>query len=360
MRLGSRKIYAVLCALFLLSAGAWWWRKQTLLTPDQPLEAASTATAPGSKPGGSGVEADQSAHVTLPPDAPIDQMWATWQGPAQAGNSQAACRLAIETIRCAFQRQMDADSVHSEARSDSELARLARFEVDPLGDFRSSLQEPRSGLQEQIAAQLDPLTEAARKRSERCDSLKPEWSKTALELLRASALLGQPDAQTLYVGGDGWIVGVQGSLASPLYDQWTREAPLLLTRMLDAGHPEAPGLLAGAYSGNTWLSGLYPRDPDRAATYMLVNTRLIGKPQLAEGMLEPLSGEAKTRARASADLVFRQRYSQYQGPKPSFWLSTWTHLVFPRGPEATGETTPCEPPPSAPSTRATPAPSGAP
>lgn len=342
MRVRSRHLYLFLGALVLFAGAAWWWRTETLATSVRADAPGTTASLPDPIQREAPAEARDAPLSRLPPDAPIDQMWTTWQGAAQAGDSQAACRLAIETLRCSFQLRMAAPDRGFEHQGDSELARLARFQVDPLEDFRSSLQESRTDSPERASTGMAAFLEESQKRAKRCETMRPEWPPRALELLRASALAGQPDAQTLYVSGDGWLAGVKGGIFSPIYDPWTREAPLLLARMLDAGHPDAPGLLAGAYSGHTWLSGLYPRDLERAAAYVFVNARLLGKPHLAERMVESLNGEVKTRARASADSIFTQKYAHYRGRKPDHWLSPGQSLMYPTPHAASAPTPLCE------------------
>lgn len=278
--------------------------------------------------------------VTLPPrDTPLAFLWSGLQGPAQAGDAGAACRLAIETIRCVHAARFSSMAMPSSPSGDrSELRTLRHFERSP-----STLGNDPAVEDAQTHAVTDNPSAWAEAQSKRCEGLTPGRAMTSLALLRAAALAGQPEAQTVYAAGEGWFLAVPGAMASPEFDQWRREAPLIVARMLDAGHPDAPGLLAGAYSGQTWLSGLYDGDPEHAAAYLILNTRLMGKPELADQQLRDVSPAIKAGARAQADALHAKHYAGRTVPQAASWLGAGIRVMQPDFAGTHEMPSPCEP-----------------
>jgi hypothetical protein len=132
------------------------------------------------------------------------------------------------------------------------------------------------------------------------------------------------------------------------FEQWRREAPMVVARMLDEGHPEAPGLLAGAYSGQTWLGGLYDTDLERATAYLLLNARLMGKPEIAERQLAKVPAEITARARQQAEALYARHYEGRAVGKASFYLGAGVRILQSDIFDGEAKPAPCMPRPAAP------------
>lgn len=335
----------VAVALLAIAIGVAVWMTAAKHAIKRPARDTTPAVAPTS------VEAIRSAsqaRADTPPqaaslpaaDTALVALWSSLQARAQAGDSAAACRLAIETLRCAFVEHTAPALAQPAAMPSNELAALFVIESYP----QLLLRPPE--LSDQDATALDTFAAGQAQALERCDGMQPSWSAMAPELLRAAAFAGQPDAQALYASGEGWFLATPGALASPTYEQWAIEAPLLLARMLDAGHPEAPGLLAGAYSGQTWLAGLYQPDIELAAAYLMLNARLMGKPELAVNPLRELDPAVRARARDRADAMYEAHYAGRDTPTATYWLGAGTRLVSSAIAPKAGGLAPCTPPAS--------------
>jgi hypothetical protein len=326
---------------------AWWLLQRAPTTVASPRDVeASTTPAPASAPTSMFDEPNPAtqAPVTLPPrDIALDRLWSTLQRPAQAGDAGAACRLAIETLRCVGAVRMAAVLTAQPAAKPGELQTLLDFEDAPSSFGRpAGPEDPRS------EAALNAVNQRANAAARHCEGLSPERAFASLALLRAAALAGQPDAQAVYAAGEGWFLSIPGGMGRPEFEQWRREAPMVIARMLDAGHPEAPGLLAGAYSGQTWLSGLYDTDLERATAYLLLNARLMGRPETAERQLAKVPAEITARARQQAEALYARHYEGRAVGKATFYLGAGVRML--QSDIFDGETkpAPCTPRPAAP------------
>jgi hypothetical protein len=326
---------------------AWWLLQRAPTTVASPRDVeASMTQAPASTPSSIFEQPNQTrlTPVALPPrDVALDRLWSTLQRPAQAGDAGAACRLAIETLRCVGAVRMAAVFTASPAAEPGELQTLLAFEDAPSSFGRpAGPEDPRS------EAALDAVNQRANAAARHCEGLSPERAYASLALLRAAALAGQPDAQAVYAAGEGWFLSIPGGMGRPEFEQWRREAPLVIARMLDEGHPEAPGLLAGAYSGQTWLSGLYDTDLERATAYLILNARLMGKPETAERQLAKVPAEITARARQQAEALYAKRYAGRPIGKPSYYLSAGTRILQSSIHDGETKPAPCTPRPAAP------------
>jgi hypothetical protein len=332
---------AVACGV---AGGIAYWRTSTPPTSALSKDDFEEAAQPSDPlpPEVAGIEKEALAHglaVALPSrDTPIDRLWSTLQGPAQAGNAAAACRLAIETIRCRSALRLAETLPPSPPSAHlSELQALRNFERNPQSFLRN---EGENDPQLQMA--LDDFARGAQVSAERCEGTTQERLATARSLLRVAALAGQPDAQAVYAAGEAWFLTEAGGMGSAEFDQWRREAPLVVARMLDAGHPEAAGLLAGAYSGQTWLSGLYDYDLERASAFLILNTRLMGKPEMADQQLRDLPASVRASARVQAEELYDRHYAGRSTAKATYWLGAGIRDLYARNDDAPA---PCAPTP---------------
>jgi hypothetical protein len=89
------------------------------------------------------------------------------------------------------------------------------------------------------------------------------------------------------------------------------EAPIVLTRMLDAGHPEAPGLLAEAYGRDQLHGWLYPYDPMRAVAYGQLAQRIGQTQGWAVRFVEIRRSALSPSQRAEADRLTEQWHAAH-------------------------------------------------
>lgn len=325
----------------------WWLPQRAPTTVASPRDGETSMTqAPASTPSSIVEQPDQTrlTPVALPPrDVALDRLWSTLQRPAQAGDAGAACRLAIETLRCVGAVRMAAVLTASPAIEQGELQTLQAFEDAPSSFGRAAEAEDP-----QIEAALVAMNQRRNAATRHCEGLSPERANASLALLRAAALAGQPDAQAVYAAGEGWFLTIPGSMGRSEFEQWRREAPMVVARMLDEGHPEAPGLLAGAYSGQTWLGGLYDTDLERATAYLLLNARLMGKPEIAERQLAKVPAEITARARQQAEALYTRHYAGRAVGKASLYLTAGVRILQSAMVDGEAKPAPCMPRPAAP------------
>lgn len=326
---------------------AWWLLQRAPTTVGSPSDVeASMTQAPASTPTSMFDEPNPATQtpVALPPrDIALDRLWSTLLRPAQAGDAGAACRLAIETLRCVGAVRMAAVLTASPAAEPGELQTLLDFEDAPSSFGRAAEAEDP-----QIEAALDAMNQRRNAAARHCQGLSPERAYASLALLRAAALAGQPDAQAVYAAGEGWFLRIPGGMGRPEFEQWRREAPMVVARMLDEGHPEAPGLLAGAYSGQTWLGGLYDTDLERATAHLILNARLMGKPETAERQLAKVPAEIRAQAREQAEALYARHYEGRAVGKATFYLGAGVRILQSDIFDGEAKPAPCAPRPAAP------------
>ena len=316
----------VLAGAALLGFGAWIALREWPASPREPLAAAqatppqaATAAGPSTTTRDENPAADGRAPLTS--NTPVATLWTSLAADARAGDGAAACRLAVETLRCGFVMGGLLPPFPVQPSADGELATLLAIERDP-----GSLARP-TAVDDAAAAALSTIQATHDAAQVHCDGLQAGWLAEAPALLRSGALAGIPDAQALYASGEGWFLTAPGALVGPTYEQWVVEAPLLVTRMLEAGHPDAPGLLAGAYAGQTWLSGLYPRDDELAATYRLLNARLMRSADAEARALRDVPATLVASARQRAASLYQRHYAGQDAGRAGYWLGAGTRIV---------------------------------
>lgn len=237
--------------------------------------------------------------ITMPPAGlPLPDVRRQLERAAREGHAGAACRIAVETMRCLWAKRMSQGSGDL-ARPSARTSTPSPFDVVWIVESGASSEAVRQA--------LSPYAE----RAARCGSSTPAQIGEALRFLRGSALAGVRDAQRMYGLGEPWWLTAPGAMAHPAFDAWLQEAPAVLAAMLASGDPLAPGLLASAYGGETWTSAAFPLDRERAATYALLAERIAppsGSPSRVSTYLAPLSTEARDRAKAEADRIFGTLY----------------------------------------------------
>lgn len=292
--------------LLMLAAAAWW----LIRIKDGAHDVGATTTAPTAPQATSGPPPPEN-DATAAPDAPalgtpLPSLWEALAPAARAGHPPSACRLALTTLACAAQADTRRFALPSPTTSPvSELKALQAFVADPIGIAAEVNRATSPELERRIERLNDDIDRF-------CGPILPERRSEALALLRQAALAGVPDAQTAYVGwGTVATTMLQGTMADPTFERWMEEAPVVLTRMLDAGHPEAPSLLAEAYGRDQLHGWLYPYDPMRAVAYGQLAQRIGQRQGLALRFVEIRRSALSPSQRAEADRLTEQLHAAH-------------------------------------------------
>lgn len=305
-----------LAAAFVLGA-AWWWLSAS--ADDRPAPVANVEPS-GNKseledalPTSSTQAPARAPNPALPQrGTPLPTLWDTLAPRARGGHGPSACRLALTTLVCASQRHARALSGQlPRALPENELQALQAFVADPTGVLSAISRPTDQGTAEHYAA-IDRF----------CGTVSDERRSEAFALLRQAALAGVPDAQTAYVNWGGGVMHLlPGSMSEPTFERWMEEAPTVLTRMLDAGHPEAPALLSEAYARDGFHGWLYPYDPMRAVAYGQLAQRIGQRRSLGARFVEfrrpRLTAAQRAEADRLAEQLFRERYAGRAFPDAS-------------------------------------------
>lgn len=191
-------------------------------------------------------------------DAPLALSLDTLVTRADAGDPQAACRLAMELLRCEYNQHLMATIGaffhEQEARLEAsgELDAADKMAADELAKI-------------EVARQCRAVPEALRTRA-------PHY-------LGQAARAGHPEAMVRYADSQHWPPDGRGVFSDPEFERWRRDAPAMLQRAFAAGVPEAAFVLIDAYQSNHGMVGaLIPDDPVKAEALRLLMVRLHGWP----------------------------------------------------------------------------------
>jgi TPR repeat protein len=239
--------------------------------------------------------------LPLPPaNMPLHEIYALLQRRADTGDGKAACRLAIELLRCQQTLNMnkymsaDADIVVEEA--DKSM---------------------RPGDKLKMANSIDEQRLTIMEKAKSCGKISTQQLKQASRYLRQAAYASQPDAMVAYVDGRG-LEGEGGFalVRSSDLDLWRRDALPIAQRALQSGVPEAVYLLSNAYSDeNSLFSGLIVNDAVHAETMRLLRLRVEGTALPVETRLNASDYQ---RALSESDAMFRNYFNGRVQPKVSF------------------------------------------
>lgn len=217
------------------------------------------------------------AQAALPPvDAPLSAIVEPLVARADGGDSKAACRLAMELLRC-------------EA--------LAFYETIPA--FNGPSQEARLEAKGQLdAADRVAAAEIARIRlMQECRTIPSGLRGRGGHYLGQAARAGEPEAMVRYADSQLWPPDGRGIYSDPEYDRWRRDAPAMLHRAFAAGVPEAVIVLMTAYQGDYGgVGSIIPNDPVKGEALRMLTVRMHGVPDRRT----PGTLDATSLARASA------------------------------------------------------------
>lgn len=265
----------LLCGL-LAVAGAWWVRTFDVTTP---------GPTPGdihSIPPLDNVAQDDSFATSanrlikkLPPqDAPLAQIIAPLQQRADSGDRKAACRLAMELLRCDF--------VTSWAEMQANIG--ADYEAELMNEGKIAAADAAALIKLQ---QLERLID--------CRAVPEALKARGAHYLVQAARAGEPEAMLRYADGQHWRPDLRGVLSDPGFDTWRREAPVMLQRALEAGYPDAAFYLHIAHASDVgFMASLIEDDPELALAAHYLHTRLFG----GRGLVSRTGPDAAAQQRA--------------------------------------------------------------
>jgi hypothetical protein len=226
--------------------------------------AAETASAPLARtpegepvPSAKGLAPNPRAQVPLPPvDAPLALIVEPLAARADAGDSRAACRLAMELIRCQGALFLADIPSFDSTRLEAELEASGKLDAA-----------------DRVAA--DALEQARVARE--CLALPAHLVDRGPHYLGQAARAGEPEAMVRYADSQFWPPDGRGFLSHPEFDLWRRDAPGMIERAFAAGVPESAFAMMDAYQSDIGLVGsLIPNDPVKAEAVRLLMTRLHG------------------------------------------------------------------------------------
>lgn len=274
--------------LGLASVGGWLaWPGGARPDSDQ-VAAHDIQPTQAEAPPAAGVASAPRALPALPPeDAPLSGILRPLRARADAGDRKAACRLALELLRCERIAEWQLQVKPAESLYDAS----SRANTDPA-----------------LAAYRDRQSEWIRRRLEQCQAVPDDMRSRGTHYLAQAALAGEPEAMVRYAEGHHWPLLGQGMLAGPAFDRWRRDVPGMVERALRAGDPRAAYLLQMAYFDDFGLhSALVPDDPEQALVMHVLVSRLYGTSELPV-FRDRVDASTLVRARARAEQLHRDHF----------------------------------------------------
>jgi hypothetical protein len=243
------------------------------------------AAAPVEKP----AESTTFSTGLPPPDAPLASILDALVARADAGDGKAACRLALELMRCREMAWMETMTSGADYTAD--------LEFEEKGDLDTADRIATANIQN-----LEWL--------QQCRAVPDALLARAGDYLVQAARAGVPEAMIRYADGSRWHSDGRGLFSDPGFDAWRQEAPAMMERAFHAGVPEAPFyLMLGHQSNFGLLAALIPDDPIRAEAMHMLMVRMHGwTPRPSHGTLDAAShAEATALARQWHEGPFKGR-----------------------------------------------------
>lgn len=313
--------------LATIGFAGWWMTRRDNVPEAPPTEATAGEQAVASAPppeSPARIAARVPPPAPLPPwDMPLEELVATLQPRADAGDSRAACRLAAELLRC--------------ARNDTAIEAHRRY-----SSLGSETYDQQGRLD--IANRMDEQMVRRMERQIQCRDVPAEVLARGGDYLAQAARAGEPEAMIRYATGEQWNLHFDDALADPGFDAWRRDAPAMLHRAVAAGAPEAVFLLYAAYSDDfSPYTGLVDDDRVQSQAYRMLFLRLQGRVEWVDRRLDAATVQ---RARDVATTWHRQYYGdRLVATEDIHLVPLWNAGVDGKDPGF------CTPPPAAPATR---------
>lgn len=229
----------------LALAALWTWPKASGPEPAHVAEPGPKLAAP---------EKTAARLPPLPPTGmPIDQAVPILAVHAQSGHAGAACRLALELLRCRFSQSADSLRDLNAASAES---------LATQGDLEGAIR-------------IDEHALINAERASACRRIEPRLHEQAVSHLAHAAHSGVPYAMYLYATGEHFRFREPGFAATREFDDWRRLAPGMMIAARDAGIPEAAAFLARAYGEDLSLAhSLFADNPVQANAHWQLQSLL--------------------------------------------------------------------------------------
>lgn len=281
------QVIAIALVMGALVFGWWYRRSADPSSPHSPASGAAgmerTQPTPAAGPPARPIE---SVRVPLPPPGtPVPQIAGPLKARADAGDSRAACRLAVELLRCQNLEQAKSMQWADGVPPDVSMERQGNLEA--------------ANAFAEIEIRKIQL-------GQHCQALDPALVAQAPQYLERAARSGEPEAMLRYATGEHHgRLGQMGFIREPGFERWRRDAPAMLLRAAQAGRMEAVHALRYAYgTDGEPYAGLIPDDPLQAHAWALLDARLRGSVRSAFENPDPgIEAEAAALARK-----WHQRY----------------------------------------------------
>lgn len=244
----------------------------------------------------------QSAAAALPPaGTPVLDFFDGLKKRADAGDARAACRLAVELIRC---------------RTSAETT--SRGGLDQMRELEEGFaKDEKLVAADWLAARQLRHIEA----TQRCSGVTETQHRLAGHYLQQAARSGINEALVRFADGQGFhsTQSMYGVLQEPQFEQWRRDAPGFVQQALAQGEPAATQLLIMAYSDdNSLFAGLVRDDPVAFRAQRLLQARLRGSPVTVATNLDP---QQEGQAQAQAARMHRAYFDSAVVPKEKSLLA---------------------------------------
>lgn len=283
--MSRRRLFSLVVALVLALLALALGLQNRFASPapaPEPAPAARDAARPPITPRVPPTTANEPRMATPalpPPGTPVGALASALKPRADAGDSRAACRLAVELLRCRTLREMDAVTVPDRVPADVRMAKMGHPE------FADRLAE--------MAIRRIQLKQA-------CEAVDPALVRRAPHYLAMAARAGEPEAMLRYATGEHHGFMGLGFSADPEFERWRRESPAMLLGAARAGRTEAVNLMRLAYESDlTPFAGLVANDPVQAHAWAIILAGLRGGAPLAP--LESMDAAAVAEAEALAE-----------------------------------------------------------
>ncbi len=302
--MNQRTKWGLLALVVLASSSLWYSQRDTPGTVTFAVRPAATAPQGAARdveadPPGDGGRGPAEWPALPAVDAPLSTILVPLSERADRGDPKAACRLAMELIRC----QATTFYLAIPALNDTDTEK--KFEAE--GNLAAA---------DSIAAnQMEQLL-----RSQECRAVPEDLRDRGAHYLAMAARAGEPEAMLRYADGTHWPLDGRGVFSDPEFDAWRRDGPRMLRRAFEAGIPEAPFLYWVAYQHDYGaLSALVPNDPVKAEATRMLMMRLHGwNERPVPSRLDPASlARASELARHWHEGPFQGR--RYVGQDRSFY-----------------------------------------
>lgn len=180
---------------------------------------------------------------------PLNEIHSLLQQRADAGDGKAACRLAIELLRCR----------HSRNVSKYFLTQSADMNLLETGDSLKSKLSSENAMDERRLEFLE--------KNKSCINISDDQYKQAFKYLRQGAYAGEPDALVPYIDGTG--LGTNLSfIRDRNFDVWRSDALPLIQSALQQGLPESVVFLSSGYFEDSGLFSALLEDDQYQAEVM--------------------------------------------------------------------------------------------